>query len=273
MPTEQDILDVARGELNLGVYEVPPGSNKTKYGKWFGADGVPWCSEFVVWVYYQVFGGPALIYNLHTYYSGDIKEAAQRVGALIPIGQALPGDIVIFDWGDGGITDHIGFVEFHTPGSTTVYTIEGNTENIVARRVRTQGPKCVMWFVRPAYSKIVIPKIVIEDEEDDMVEATIDKAAIIPSWTDSRTGQHCDLAMSNQAAMDTVVKLFFRRDNGDMPDNADDKWTKAHTYTIGPENTKRIDVLNDLGVEGGASIKVQVLSGGAVDIYRNNPRK
>jgi hypothetical protein len=68
------------------------------------------------------------------------------------------------------------------------------------------------------------------------------------------------------------VQLFFRRDNGDMPDNTNEKWTRAHTYTIGPENTKRIDVLDDLKLQGGTSIKVSVLSSGVVHVYRNNPR-
>src|SRR5439155_688813 len=29
-----------------GVCEVPPGSNRTMFGRWFGTDGVPWCAIF-----------------------------------------------------------------------------------------------------------------------------------------------------------------------------------------------------------------------------------
>ena len=39
MTTAEQILQVARGEL--GYTESPAGSNKTKYGAWFGLNGSP----------------------------------------------------------------------------------------------------------------------------------------------------------------------------------------------------------------------------------------
>jgi len=47
----QNIIDIAFKEV--GQTENPPNSNKTKYGKWFGLDGVAWCGIFVSWVYAQ----------------------------------------------------------------------------------------------------------------------------------------------------------------------------------------------------------------------------
>ena len=32
---------------HLGVREIPPGSNQTPFGVWYGCDGVPWCNIFV----------------------------------------------------------------------------------------------------------------------------------------------------------------------------------------------------------------------------------
>ena len=46
------VLAVARGEL--GNTESPAGSNRTKYGKWFGLDGYAWCMIFVMWCFGQV---------------------------------------------------------------------------------------------------------------------------------------------------------------------------------------------------------------------------
>lgn len=40
MPLGEMIVAIARKEI--GYEETPKNSNKTKYGKWFGFDGVAW---------------------------------------------------------------------------------------------------------------------------------------------------------------------------------------------------------------------------------------
>ncbi len=61
---------------------------------------------------------------------------------------AKPGDIVIFKW-DGGVVDHIGFVEANH--GSYIQTIEGNTNNgRVARRTRAWNT--IAAILRPAYS-------------------------------------------------------------------------------------------------------------------------
>ncbi len=45
------IVEIAIKEV--GYTEYPANSNKTKYGKWIGWDGVPWCAAFVSWCYAQ----------------------------------------------------------------------------------------------------------------------------------------------------------------------------------------------------------------------------
>nr|WSS66722.1 LysM peptidoglycan-binding domain-containing protein [Streptomyces sp. NBC_01177] len=60
------------------------------------------------------------------------------------------GDIVFFDWGGSseiGKIDHVGIVTSVSGGY--VYTIEGNTANVCARRVRTVGD--IAGFGRPKY--------------------------------------------------------------------------------------------------------------------------
>ena len=49
MTKGQKVVEVAKKEI--GTTESPKNSNKTKYGKWFGFDGVAWCGMFCSWVY------------------------------------------------------------------------------------------------------------------------------------------------------------------------------------------------------------------------------
>ena len=45
------IVEIALKEV--GYTETPKNTNKTKYGKWFGMDGLAWCGMFVSWCYDQ----------------------------------------------------------------------------------------------------------------------------------------------------------------------------------------------------------------------------
>ena len=43
------IVEIARKEIGY----IEQAGNKTKYGQWFGLNGVAWCAIFVSWVYYK----------------------------------------------------------------------------------------------------------------------------------------------------------------------------------------------------------------------------
>ena len=79
MTTAEQILQVARGEL--GYKESPAGSNRTKYGAWFGLNGQPWCMMFVQWCFRQADAQdllPAL-----TASCGALMRAAQAKGCWV----------------------------------------------------------------------------------------------------------------------------------------------------------------------------------------------
>jgi len=59
MTTPNDVLQVAMRQL--GQKENPPGSNKSKYGNWYGMDGA-WCAMFVSYCFHQA-GMPLPITN------------------------------------------------------------------------------------------------------------------------------------------------------------------------------------------------------------------
>ena len=157
MATAKEILAVARKEL--GVKESPAGSNRTKYGAWYGLDGQPWCMMFIQWVFAHA-GVPLPV---KTASCGAFMRAAQAHGRWVT-SNYQPGDIVIYDFPGGGATDHCGIVEQLAGGG--IIAIEGNTGSgndadggQVQRRIRSN--KVILGAFRPAYD--------IEEKEDEVV--------------------------------------------------------------------------------------------------------
>ena len=140
----RDALDAARGEL--GNTESPAGSNRTKYGRWMGLDGQPWCMSFVQWCFAQA--GQALPCRtgscsaLLRWYQANQPERVVR--------DPLPGDIVIYRFG------HTGIVE--SAGGGSVIAIEGNTspgsggsqDNGGGVYRRTRSRNTAEAYIRPA---------------------------------------------------------------------------------------------------------------------------
>jgi cell wall-associated NlpC family hydrolase len=135
------IVEIAKKEI--GMTESPKNSNKTKYGKWFGYDGVAWCGMFVSWCYDQA-GKRLPKIGFTKGFAGCQTAVAyfKKSGEVTTEPQA--GDIVFFDWNLDGRHDHTGiFVEWLFKGQTFI-SIEGNTSSTnqsnggnVERRTRT----------------------------------------------------------------------------------------------------------------------------------------
>lgn len=99
--------------------------NKTKYGRWFGLNGVPWCGIFVSWCYAMAgvklpnigfkrgFAGCQTAVE----YFSDKKMIAQN---------PVAGDIVFYDWNGDGRCDHTG-IYLKREDDKTFSAIEGNT--------------------------------------------------------------------------------------------------------------------------------------------------
>ena len=108
-----DVLNIAVGQL--GTTESPAGSNRTKYGKWMGLDGQPWCMSFVQWCFHQA--GMPLPHKTGS--CSALLNWYQKNRPDCVVKDPQPGDIAIFTFG------HTGIVERALPGS--VMCIEGNT--------------------------------------------------------------------------------------------------------------------------------------------------
>ncbi len=127
---------------DIGPAENPPGSNRNKYGKYWGLDGEPYCAMGVAWAYREA-GAPL----------PNIQRAPNGLNgfwAYVPFGYGWavnndeltdnpqPGDIVLF-----GDDDHTGLFErWITPGFS-FFSVEANTSDeddvngiYVARRHR-----------------------------------------------------------------------------------------------------------------------------------------
>ena len=119
MANASSVLNIARSQI--GVKESPRNSNKQKYGKEYGMNGVPWCCEFVWWVFKHAnasnlfYGGKKTAYCPTAY--AHYKSKKQIVGKY----NGKPGDVVFF-----GRCQHIGIIEKNC-GNGKYITIEGNT--------------------------------------------------------------------------------------------------------------------------------------------------
>lgn len=143
--TRTAALEAALGEL--GYRESPSGSNRNKYGAWYGMDGVPWCAIFTTWAYVQTGGSSSFVrgsrYSYVPYIVGDAR--AERYG-LSTTDDPIPGDLVCYDWELDSVYDHVGLFEHWTSGSSTFTAIEGNTSTSsdsnggqVMRRTRSRS--------------------------------------------------------------------------------------------------------------------------------------
>lgn len=124
------MLRVARGELGYTRWDDE--EEGTKYGRWYaidhgsyyGTSGVPYCAMFASWVYDQCPGD--VIPGGYQAYVPYFVNAARSAGALRSFDEAIPGDLICFDWDGDGVADHVGIVECG-PSGDSITTIEGNT--------------------------------------------------------------------------------------------------------------------------------------------------
>lgn len=120
----EDLIEIARKEV--GTKEKPANTNKSKYGKWFGFDGVAWCGMFVSWVYYTA-GIPLGKIGFSKGFAGCQTAVAYFIKNAKTTKHPVEGDIVFFDWNADGRYDHTGLFVKWIKENEIFETIEGNT--------------------------------------------------------------------------------------------------------------------------------------------------
>lgn len=111
--------------MEIGYCEFPVNTNKTKYGKWFGLDGVAWCGIFVSWVYDKAACNLGNI-GFTKGFAGCQTAFAHFKKTNEITKTPVEGDIVLFDWNKDGRYDHTGIFIRHIDDET-FESIEGNT--------------------------------------------------------------------------------------------------------------------------------------------------
>ena len=123
------VIEIARGEL--GNTEDPPGSNLTKYGFWYGVDGVPWCVIFLCWLFNQAGERMAFFGGGKTASCSMLLRWYKEQGLTVPVSEVQVGDIVLLNFHGGKDPEHCGLVELvnyaDSPDGMVLWTIEGNT--------------------------------------------------------------------------------------------------------------------------------------------------
>jgi hypothetical protein len=144
------VRDIAMAEVSTSPKEFPVGSNRTKYGQWYGWDGVYWCDIFLQYVFAKA-GGADLLYTktasvwvtYQQFLSRGRFGSAPRVGALA----------VFRNW------QHIELVIDTDPlttvgGNTSWGAGSGSLSNgwYVAKNVRE--PSLIMGYCYPEYDVV-----------------------------------------------------------------------------------------------------------------------
>lgn len=140
----KDIVDVAIGEI--GYKES--GNNLTKYGKWFGMNGVAWCHMFVSWCAAQA-GEKSAVAQTASCANG--LQWFKNKGKFKYKGKYTPkrGDIMYLT---SSGASHVAIVEY-VKGSN-VHTVEGNYSNKVTRVKRALTDKQITGYGVPSYSNL-----------------------------------------------------------------------------------------------------------------------
>ena len=208
--TVDTILNIAAAEL--GYKESPAGSNRTKYGAWFGMNGQPWCMMFVQWVFHMA--GAADMLPTRTASCGALMRAAENKGMLVR-GDYQPGDIPIFDFPGGAETDHCGFVHDVTPEGLICIegnTAQGNDANGGQVQRRPRPLSVVKCAVRPKYiqkeGKSVVYKYLSEvPEKFRPTIETLMNAGIIQGDGSDRAGNNDVIDLTHEQVR-TLVFVY-----------------------------------------------------------------
>jgi cell wall-associated NlpC family hydrolase len=152
------VISTAKAEV--GTLEVPV--NKTKYGKWYGLDGQPWCAMFVSWCFAQA-NATALIAQSPKGYAGceSFETWAKAKGLTVPVSDVQAGDILLFDFSHAGKSEHTGIALGYNKNTHLIDSVEGNTggsntgsqSNGDGVYLKHRAPSTVRYVVRPKWSK------------------------------------------------------------------------------------------------------------------------
>lgn len=130
---------------DIGYTEYPPNSNKTKYGVWYGLNGVPYCMEAVQYWYDKA--GYPLPYK--TASCSDLLAWYKKHQPDKIVKMPLPEDIVIYKFGHTGIVEGGNSQAVTAVEANTSPTAAGSQDNGGGVYRRTRSASLVEAYIRP----------------------------------------------------------------------------------------------------------------------------
>ena len=212
------VIEVARGEL--GQTEDPAGSNLTKYGFWYGVNGVPWCVIFIAWVFEQSGERMAFFGGGKTASCSILLRWYREQGLTVDKLNVQAGDIVILNFSGTVEPQHCGLVtHVERSGGSILYirTIEGNTVRgsdssqdnggMVCEKVRY--PRQVVGVCRPQYQPE--PEVVVPDYKGRWSEEYWEKGIALGIVKESKDGKY---RPTDAATREEVLAMIVRAKEG-----------------------------------------------------------
>ena len=115
-------------EASVNYTESP--NNDTTFGKWFGLNNQPWCAMSASKMYFDA-GMIGTVANTNKGFASCdawLKYLTKN-NQLVPIGQAMRGDLVFFQFDEYAQPYHVGIVKFHHTKLKYLQVFEGNTSS------------------------------------------------------------------------------------------------------------------------------------------------
>ena len=150
--SKQAVIDIAKKDL--GYTESPANSNKTKYGEWYGVNGVPWCVQALAYWFDQAGERMAFFGGGKTASCSILLRWYKEQGLTVPVEDVRVGDIVLLNFNGKGTADHCGLVVEARGRNAYLQTIEGNTTPGIGMEGSQDNGGCVAEKFR-SYSQIV----------------------------------------------------------------------------------------------------------------------
>jgi hypothetical protein len=133
------IVKVALSELTEGAHE-----GGEKYWRWYGFSGrVEWCAVFVSYCANKA----NIQMERFAYCPTGISNFKSKNQWQNRSSNPQSGNIIFFDWNGDGMSDHVGILEKYE--NDTVYTIEGNSGDKIAKRTYEKDSPYIMGYGIP----------------------------------------------------------------------------------------------------------------------------
>lgn len=156
---------ISEAEKTLG-WSDDNNTKKTPVHTWYeGKFGNPdpggkyawdWCDAWMTYVAHHAGQAGPVLTGTGMSYTVSHANAFKARGTWHDGADGIQrGDVVFFDWADGNGIEHVGLVVGIMKATGEIATIEGNTLNTVARRVR--ATPTVAGYGRPKYGVVAAP--------------------------------------------------------------------------------------------------------------------